>query len=262
MRLGTVVVNGNQLEVSYESANPGLTFNVDLTAGEEGEFEHFEAGKARVSPKGGFKKAMIDLKPFDYTRPGTYQLLVKVMSGNSVITQKLVEVRVPVPERSADKPFVERYVDSGKKNSVVYLQVFNPTAELKKVKVREEIPKSAASHVSQVTFTLAPTVIINPDPVVEWELELKPGEVRELSYSVGNSTRSVTFSPPSVLSSGIAIAQPEQPATGNRTGAGVTGFAIAGVPGATVVATSVVLLVAVGGLFYYFRLRKRGNEGE
>lgn len=70
--------------------------------------------------------------------------------------------------------------------------VVNPTTEALVVQHIETIPKEWAESVDDVTFSVAPTEVIDRDPVVRWELELGPGETARLTYDVALDDTGVT----------------------------------------------------------------------
>lgn len=150
------------------------------------------------------------------------------------------------------------------------LGVKNTTeAPLTNVKVRETIPKAIASDVSQITFKESPTVV-NPDPVVEWTVDLNPGEEKKFVYfvtkladpgAVGSFDSYVKTLPKPEISP--AAEQPAAPAS-ETLGTPAPGpkyenpiqwlLAAGGVVGLIII--GVIIAVALFGVYWFFLRHK------
>ena len=122
--------------------------------------------------------------------------------------------------------------------------------------VEENIPKSVAADVSELTFDPAPDEIVQADPVVAWSLDFAPHETKTIKYSVNKILdRSVLnqFSAPRVTSAGVVVTPtPTATATPSPT---ATATPTPGAPAAagfdwTLPILLLVIIVAVGAYFY------------
>jgi len=122
----------------------------------------------------------------DNAASGDYSLRITVAEGAAnAETASVVRVK-PYPPGYA-RPTVTRTVSLDREAgaSVISLRVQNSDNFVDELEVVEEIPKSLAENVDQITFDVQPTEILEPDPVVRWILEnLEPYETRTISYSI------------------------------------------------------------------------------
>jgi hypothetical protein len=65
------------------------------------------------------------------------------------------------------------------------ISIRNLDTYLESLTVTEKIDKNVAEHVSEVEFSIPPTKVIQPDPIVQWTLSnLLPNEHRNITYRV------------------------------------------------------------------------------
>jgi len=83
-------------------------------------------------------------------------------------------------------PFVKTIVDNLEPFSqlIVGIQVTNNSNERKIYTIVDEIPKEFASDLTTVQFSQQPNRILNPDPVIAWDIMLEPGESVTLKYKI------------------------------------------------------------------------------
>lgn len=128
---------------------------------------------------------------------GDYGVKISVMNASAVSQSStffIMRVKSYLPV--AGKPFANAVafrsvdVDSERKTTRVTIRVRNGENFTQSIKLTETISKDLATSINDVTFSQEPSRVVEPDPVVEWELEqMSPGEVRAVSYAVGRVLR-------------------------------------------------------------------------
>jgi len=94
----------------------------------------------------------------------------------------ILRINPPLPTNVMISRIAEVKEVQGRTNFIV---IVRGRKDLESVSVVERIDKSIASSIDEIEFSIPPTRVIQPDPIVEWILnDLKAGEERNITYFV------------------------------------------------------------------------------
>jgi hypothetical protein len=118
---------------------------------------------------------------------GDYQMGIRVSNGNDTAERYHVLRVKDKRETLTTRPIVTREVklDLVKKETRVYLYVQNGNNDIPEYQLVEEIPKTLAINIDEVTLTTPASKIIRKDPVLEWDVALAPYDTKTFEYKVG-----------------------------------------------------------------------------
>lgn len=216
--------------------------------------------------------ASLDPSKVDVVRIGT-------ASAISVFTDSTVNSALSAASEDAAKQAIneiETSITSGSSEPIqvsAKLEVYNITSketnrtsvvskitltitadkDMKNVKVVEVIPKDVASSVAGVVFKVQP-VILQSDPIVQWTFDsLQKGETKDLSYTVNKKLSSISSISLAAAKASQAVQPPAQPVQPTQQPAKPADMTI------VFVAAAIVVILALGILFYFKAMKKRGS---
>lgn len=163
----------------------------------------------------------VDVVVHDMVKPGTYRITVSVTSERT--TSENINIVVPDTANVTENVVnVFRYIDinDGAGQSDVTLRLNNRMPGEVIFDLRETIPKSVASSLTQVDFTDFYTTLVESDPIVMWRVTLQQGQVRDITYTASTSLegRLGEIGAPEL----IMLSAPNIPATPDQPGTPAT----------------------------------------
>jgi hypothetical protein len=98
-----------------------------------------------------------------------------------------------------DEINIDRYVTNTSSTTTFGMLITNTKKLVVIFNLTENIPKTIATTLSDLVFTVQPNVTIDDDPIVMWQLTLKPGESTTIEYSVTKVVASPVLTAPVVV---------------------------------------------------------------
>lgn len=197
--------------LTYNLRIIGLMGNYSVNAREEDNYMRFDIlfpEKVRLT---GNDVLNITIRPFKYTKPGNYTVIVEIGSHEYRFT-----VNVPHPPINRSRINVFRYVEYYPQADItkMYIEVHNPLDEEKEIQIIENISKSIAQNVNQI-IRFGDWYVIQEDPVLGYNLTLKPNETVYLRYNLIGNYVDANFSEPHLVTPSNITNQTQQNVTKN-----------------------------------------------
>ncbi len=164
VEIDNVRLSASGIPASWLSVSPG---SLNLAANATGEFTVYIAVPETAVP-------------------GDHPVTITA-AGNGVTDQTSFTLRVGTFSPESDKAITTRYVDINRTAGSVHvsLTVHNGYTIVPRMDVTEDIKKSIASSVNDITFIDKPDSVLQSDPVVMWTiLDFPPNATRTFSYVV------------------------------------------------------------------------------
>lgn len=137
----------------------------------------------------GIIKVLLDI-PEHNVEYGDYFVIARITSGG-FSTETFFVLRVKYYPEDYEFPEVFRNIDTNfiENKTFVEIDVHNPKNRYKYVEIVEDIPKSLAQHVNEISFGTSPTEVLVADPKVSWMmLDFEGNEERKIEYEAAFAT--------------------------------------------------------------------------
>ncbi|GEM_PF-4507505 len=131
----------------------------------------------------------------DLVKSGTSTILVNV-TGEGVSGTLTANVSAKLAK---DELNIDRYVINSSLSTTFGINITNTKKLVVVFNITEDIAKTIASTVGDIVFSVKPNATINNDPVVLWQLTLKPGDSTVIEYTVSKVVANPTFTAPKIV---------------------------------------------------------------